>query len=65
MVACPRTQDNPTACPLHEIRKRSFAERVAYLDAASADEVEAIATMCDDSPVAHRAGMQAVHLARA
>ena len=41
-MACPITQDNPVTCPLHEIRKRSLAERAEWVCTRSEGEMAEI-----------------------
>lgn len=41
-MACPVGPSNPEGCPLHEIRKRSLAERHRWLIALGNDEMKRI-----------------------
>lgn len=42
LVACPYNQDNPANCPLHYIRQRDMAQRIAWLDSLDEEEVQVL-----------------------
>ena len=41
-VACPHDYSNPPFCPLHEVRKMSFNDRIKWVHMLSDEELEYI-----------------------
>jgi hypothetical protein len=43
-VACPLNQDNPVDCPLHELRSKSFHERLTWINSLDDDHLKRLAS---------------------